>query len=100
MLRTGDALEILSEEKQEFDIIFNDVDKEDYPRVLRLIAPRLRKGGLFITDNVLWSGRVAEKNPDARTKAILEFNRKLYDSADFYTTFLPIRDGLAVALKR
>ena len=100
VLRTGDALEILSEEKQEFDIIFNDVDKEDYPRVLRLIAPRLRKGGLFITDNVLWSGRVAEKNPDARTKAILEFNRKLYDSEDFYTTLLPIRDGLAVALKR
>jgi predicted O-methyltransferase YrrM len=100
VLRTGDALEILSEEKQEFDIIFNDVDKEDYPRVLRLIAPRLRKGGLFITDNVLWSGRVAEKNPDARTRAILEFNRKLYDSADFYTTLLPIRDGLAVALKK
>jgi predicted O-methyltransferase YrrM len=100
VLRTGDALEILSEEKQEFDIIFNDVDKEDYPRVLRLIAPRLRKGGLFIIDNVLWSGRVAEKNPDARTKAILEFNRKLYDSEDFYTTLLPIRDGLAVALKK
>ena len=99
-VRTGDALEILSEEKQEFDIIFNDVDKEDYPRVLKLVAPRLRKGGLFITDNVLWSGRVAEKNPDARTKAILEFNRKLYDSKEFYTTILPIRDGLAVALKQ
>jgi len=100
VVRTGDALEILSEEKQEFDIIFNDVDKDDYPRVLRLVAPRLRKGGLFITDNVLWSGRVAKKNPDAQTKAILEFNRKLYDSKEFYTTLLPIRDGLAVALKR
>jgi caffeoyl-CoA O-methyltransferase len=100
-LHTGDALEVLSEQKQEFDIIFNDVDKEDYPRVLRLVAPRLRKGGLFITDNVLWSGHVAEKNPtDARTKAILEFNRKLYDSKEFYTTILPIRDGLAVALKK
>jgi len=100
-IHTGDALEYLSEQKQEFDIIFNDVDKDDYPRVLRLVAPRLRKGGLFITDNVLWSGRVAEKNPsDPRTKAILEFNRKLYDSAEFYTTILPIRDGLAVALKR
>jgi caffeoyl-CoA O-methyltransferase len=99
-LHTGDALEFLSEQKQEFDIIFNDVDKEDYPRVLRLVAPRLRQGGLFITDNVLWSGRVAEKNPDARTKAILEFNRKLYDSKEFYTTVLPIRDGLAVAMKR
>jgi caffeoyl-CoA O-methyltransferase len=100
-LHTGDALEFLSEQNQEFDIIFNDVDKEDYPRVLRLVAPRLRKGGLFITDNVLWSGRVAEKNPqEAPTKAILEFNRKLYDAAEFYTTILPIRDGLAVALKR
>lgn len=97
----GDALEFLSEQKQEFDIVFNDVDKEDYPRVLRLAAPRLRKGGLFITDNVLWSGRVAEKNPtDSRTKAILEFNRKLYDAPEFYTTILPIRDGLAVAVKK
>jgi predicted O-methyltransferase YrrM len=100
-LHTGDALEVLSEQKQEFDIIFNDVDKDDYPRVLRLVAPRLRKGGLFITDNVLWSGRVAEKNPtDSRTKAIVEFNRKLHDSKEFYTTILPIRDGLAVALKK
>lgn len=100
-IHTGDALEFLSEQKQEFDIIFNDVDKEDYPRVLRLVAPRLRRGGLFITDNVLWSGRVAEKNPvDPRTKAILEFNRKLYDAKDFYTTILPIRDGLAVAVKK
>jgi predicted O-methyltransferase YrrM len=100
-LHTGDALEVLSEQKQEFDIIFNDVDKDDYPRVLRLVAPRLRKGGLFITDNVLWSGRVAEKNPkESSTKAILEFNRKLADSQEFYTTILPIRDGLAVALKK
>jgi caffeoyl-CoA O-methyltransferase len=97
----GDALELLSEHKQEFDIIFNDVDKEDYPRVFRLAASRLRRGGLFITDNVLWSGRVADKkNPDASTKAILEFNRLLYGSPDFFTTILPIRDGVAVAVKK
>jgi predicted O-methyltransferase YrrM len=100
-LHTGDALEFLSEQKEEFDIIFNDVDKDDYPRVLRLVAPRLRQGGLFITDNVLWSGRVAEKNPkESTTKSILEFNRKLADSPEFYTTILPIRDGLAVAYKK
>ena len=100
-IHTGDALEFLSEQKQEFDVIFSDVDKEDYPRVLRLVQPRLRKGGLFVTDNVLWSGRVAQKNPaDPRTRAILEFNRKLYDSKEFYTTILPIRDGLAVAVKK
>ena len=99
-LATGDALELLSEHKQEFDIIFNDVDKEDYPRVFRLAVPRLRKGGLFVTDNVLWSGKVAQKNPDHTTKAIIEFNRLLYNSPDLFTTILPIRDGVAVAVKK
>ncbi|MBV9573431.1 MAG: O-methyltransferase [Acidobacteriales bacterium] len=100
-VKTGDALELLSEQKQEFDIIFNDVDKEDYPRVLRLAIPRLRKGGLFVTDNVLWSGRVTENNSsEATTKAIQEFNRLLYGSSELFTTILPIRDGVAVALKK
>jgi caffeoyl-CoA O-methyltransferase len=100
-IRVGDALELLSEQKQEFDIIFNDVDKHDYPRVLRLAVPKLRKGGLFVTDNVLWSGRIAEKNPtEDTTKAILEFNRLLYNSPDLFTTILPIRDGVAVAVKK
>ncbi len=99
-IATGDALELLSEHKQEFDIIFNDVDKEDYPRVFRLAVPRLRKGGLFVTDNVLWSGKVAQKNPDHTTKAIIEFNRLLYNSPDLFTTILPIRDGVAVAVKK
>jgi len=99
-VKVGDALELLSEEKQEFDIIFNDVDKEDYPRVFRLAIPKLRKGGLFITDNVLWSGRVVQKSPDAETKAILEFNRLVYSSEELFTTILPIRDGLAVAVKK
>jgi len=100
-LKTGDALELLSEEKQQFDIIFCDVDKEDYPRVVKLALPRLRKGGLFVTDNVLWSGKVTQKDPsEASTKAILEFNRLLYNSADLFTTILPIRDGVAVAIKK
>ncbi len=99
-IRTGDALEILSEQPPEsFDLIFNDVDKEDYPRVYRLAVPRLRKGGLFVSDNVLWSGRVAQPNPDTRTQAILEFNRLLYDSSELFTTILPLRDGVAVAMK-
>jgi caffeoyl-CoA O-methyltransferase len=97
----GDALELLSEQKQEFDVIFCDVDKEDYPRVMRLAVPRLRKGGLFVTDNVLWSGRVADKkNTEPSTKAILEFNRLLYGATDLITTILPVRDGVAVAVKK
>src|SRR5215472_2132731 len=96
----GDALELLSEQKQEFDIIFNDVDKEDYPRVLHLVTSRLRKGGLFITDNVLWSGRVVQPAAEEEsTRAIQDFNRRLYAMQEFFTTVVPLRDGLAVALK-
>ena len=99
-VKVGDALEILSEQKNEsYDIIFNDVDKQDYPRVFKLAVPRLRRGGLFVTDNVLWSGRVAKGDPDERTKAILEFNQLLYGSKDMFTTILPLRDGVAVAMK-
>jgi caffeoyl-CoA O-methyltransferase len=99
-VRVGDALEVLSEEKEPYDIIFNDVDKEDYPRVIRLALPRLKSGGLFITDNVLWSGKVSRPNPDAETKAILEFNKLLYESKELFTTILPIRDGVSVCVKR
>jgi len=101
VVKVGDALELLSEEKQEFDIIFNDVDKEDYPRVFRIALAKLRKGGLFITDNALWSGRAAQKDSqEATTKGIQELNRLLYGSADLFTTILPLRDGLAVAQKK
>jgi predicted O-methyltransferase YrrM len=96
----GDALEQLSAQKQEFDIIFNDVDKQYYPSVLPLVSNRLRRGGLFITDNTLWSGRVTEKNPkEETTRAIQEFNQRLYAMKEFFTTILPLRDGLAVAMK-
>jgi caffeoyl-CoA O-methyltransferase len=99
-VRVGDALEMLSEEKTPYDIIFSDVDKTDYPRVFRLALPRLKKGGLFITDNVLWSGKLRQPNPDAQTKAILEFNKLICESKDLFTTILPIRDGVAVCVKK
>ena len=106
-VKTGDALEILSEQKPEsFDVIFNDVDKVDYPRVFRLAVPRMKKGGLFVTDNVLWSGRVASAvtgqpptEKEAETRAIIEFNRLLYGAPELFTTILPIRDGVSVSLK-
>jgi caffeoyl-CoA O-methyltransferase len=100
VVKTGDALELLSEEKQQFDIIFCDIDKSDYPRALRLGLPKLKRGGLFVADNALWSGKVAQKNPDKETEAILEFNRMLYETKDLFTTVLPIRDGVAVAVKK
>jgi predicted O-methyltransferase YrrM len=99
-IRTGDALELLSEEKEPYDIIFNDVDKGDYPRVFRIAVPHLKSGGLLVTDNVLWSGRVAKSDGTPETKGILEFNRLIYESKDVFSTILPIRDGVAVCVKK
>lgn len=96
----GDAVEQFAKQKQEFDIVFNDIDKEGYPRVLDLVASRLRRGGLFITDNVLWYGQVTQANPkEESTRAVKEFNRLLYGMKEFFTTIIPLRDGLAVAVR-
>jgi predicted O-methyltransferase YrrM len=101
-IRVGDALEMLSEERPDsYDIIFNDVDKEDYPRVLPLAAPRIRRGGLLIADNALWQGNIADLNvDDADTKGVREFNRLLYASPEFFTTIIPVRDGVAIAQRK
>lgn len=96
---TGDALEMLDKTPGEFDIIFCDIDKDGYPDAFRKALPRLRKGGLFVCDNVLWSGRVAQKNPDNWTKAIQEFNRLCYNTPGLWTTIIPLRDGVSVSLK-
>jgi predicted O-methyltransferase YrrM len=99
-IQVGDALELLAKRGEKFDILFNDVDKHDYPRVFDMAAPRVRKGGLFITDNVLWSGRVAQADPkEESTRAILKFNQYLKESNDWFTTVLPLRDGVAVATR-
>ena len=100
VIHTGDALEILSEQNQEFDIVFCDIDKEEYPRALKLALPRIRKGGLLVADNVLYKGTVADAgNDDARTKAIREFNRMMYASRELEPVILPLRDGVSVARK-
>ncbi len=107
-VHTGDALELLSERKEQFDILFCNVDKHDYPRVFNMAAARVRKGGLFITDNTLWSGRVAyaagnpdlpKPAPDNKTEGVVELNRLLYSSPDWYTTIIPLRDGVTVAMR-
>lgn len=96
----GDALRLLSEEPGEFDIIFNDVDKHQYPHVVEEAADRLVAGGLLITDNVLWGGRVAEPlRDDPNTAGVLEYNRRIFESPRFLSSILPIRDGLAVSIK-
>lgn len=97
-VHVGDALTVLSQTPGQFDFIFNDVDKEGYPAVLEAVPSRLKRGGIFATDNTLWYERVL--NPrEPSDLAVVEFNRKLYESTQFFTTLLPIRDGLSVAVR-
>lgn len=101
-IETGDSLEILTRQKQKFDIVFNDVNKEAYPQVLKLAAGFVRKGGLYIVDNTLWSGRVARpaEKGDQCTAAIVEHNRTLAKSEAWFSTLIPLRDGVSVAIRQ
>jgi len=98
--RLGDALQVVQELPGPFDLIFVDVDKEQYPASLSLTLPRLKRGGLLLTDNLLWGGRVLVQAPrEASTRGIQEYTRLLYATPGLYTTILPLRDGVAVSLK-
>ena len=97
--KIGDALKLARKLHGPFDIIFNDIDKAEYPKTIDLVASRLKKGGLFITDNLIWSGRVLEKKRDRTTEAIVEFTRLLYQDSRFFTTVLPIRDGISLSIR-
>lgn len=98
----GDALELLKKAPGKFDLIFNDVDKHQYPDALRVALPKLRRGGLFITDNTLWSGKAARPAPpdDAATLGVQEFNRLVYASKQLYPVLIPLRDGVTVCRKQ
>jgi predicted O-methyltransferase YrrM len=95
----GDALKLIDKIEGEFDIIFNDIDKAQYPKALKKGLPRLRKGGILVADNVLWSGKILQKSPDAATAGILTFNRMIYSSKELFTTIIPLRDGVSISLK-
>jgi len=98
--RVGIAQEILKEYDGPFDIIFNDIDKEQYPDVIELVISRLREGGLFITDNSLWDGEVINsKAVDIYTEGVKRFNSLIAQRDDLLTTIIPLRDGLSVSLK-
>ncbi len=97
----GEAVQALRETPGTFDVVFNDIDKKAYPDTIDLVYERLKPGGLFITDNVVWSGRVADpSNQDESTTAIRTFTKALSQSDRWECTVVPIRDGLLVAVKR
>ena len=98
--KLGDAIKILDEIQGDFDIIFNDVEKEDYPEVFKKSIPKLRKGGLLITDNTLWYGKVADsKINDYQTAGSREYNRLAFTDSRVLSVILPLRDGITISLK-
>jgi caffeoyl-CoA O-methyltransferase len=96
---TGDAVDLLDTVPGDFDVILIDVYKHQYPGALRKSIPRLKHGGLVITDNVLWSGKVTEAPKDDATRGILEFNKIVYASKELFPIIVPLRDGVAVCRK-
>ena len=97
-IHVGDAVEALESSEGDYDVIFVDIDKHDYPRALEAAAPRVRPGGFLLADNVLWSGKVVDPaQNDRATEGIREFNRKLFGRSNFRSVIVPLRDGVAIA---
>src|SRR5215470_8723689 len=98
VIRVGDAVASLEATTGYFDVIFIDVDKDGYPAALKAAAPRVRRGGYLLADNVLWSGKVVDAAvKDAPTEGIRAFNRTLFSLQEFRSVIVPLRDGVAIA---
>ncbi len=95
----GEAIHIIPTLDLKFDLVFIDADKENYINYFNLIIPKMNKGGIILSDNVLWSGKVVEplQENDLSTKVLLEYNKLLKEDTRVETVLLPIRDGLTVS---
>jgi len=94
----GNALEIIPTLNKKYDLVFIDADKENYINYFQMIVPMMNKGGIILSDNVLWSGKILGevKANDKSTKTLLEYNKLLNEDERVETVLLPIRDGLTV----
>ena len=98
----GDALDIIPKLDKTFDLVFIDADKENYANYFHAIINKLNQGGIILSDNVLWSGKVLEtkfKKEDTSTPALIEYNKLLKEDKRVETLILPIRDGLTICRK-
>ena len=98
-LHTGNALQIIPQLSEMFDLVFIDADKVNYSAYYDLLIDKVVPGGILIADNVLWSGKIIEEKPDKDTKALLAFNKKIQEDNRVENVLLPIRDGLLIIRK-
>ncbi len=97
--RTGNAVDIIPQLTEKFDLVFIDADKENYARYFDLVIDRVNLNGFILADNVLWSGKVLQPDPDRDTKAIIAFNEKIQRDPRVENVLLPIRDGIMMIRK-
>jgi caffeoyl-CoA O-methyltransferase len=97
--KIGNALDIVPALNEIFDLIFIDADKSNYSKYFDLVIDKIRPGGFILADNVLWSGKVLNKNPDNDTKSIVAFNQKIQHDSRVENVLLPIRDGIMMIRK-
>ena len=98
----GDAIDIIPKLKLKYDLIFLDADKANYPNYMEMVVPKLKRGGVLVADNVLWSGKVLDyqqKRDDIETKGIKLFSELVKKNSSLQTLLLPIRDGLMMCRK-
>ncbi len=95
----GNAMDVIPQMTTNFDLVFIDADKSNYPNYLEIIIPKLKSGSVILSDNVLWSGKVVEKvkSDDMDTRALLQYNEMLNSHPNLETVLLPIRDGLTIS---
>ncbi len=95
----GNALDIIPTLDKKYDLVFIDADKENYANYFHIVLPKMNKGGIILSDNVLWSGKILEevKANDKKTNSLLQYNKLLKESDKVETVLLPIRDGLTVS---
>ena len=95
---TGNAIDILMDLNENFDLIFIDADKENYIKYFEIVSKKLNPNGIIISDNVLWSGKVVEESDnDQETDTLKKFNKLLSKDERFETIILPLRDGLSIS---
>lgn len=97
-IEVGDALEIIDRQRDKFDIVLIDCEKARYPLAYEKALPRIRKGGILIADNVLWSGGVVKPSQEPSTIGIQTFNRLVSADPRLFTTILPLRDGVSISV--
>lgn len=99
IFQIGDAVKILSKTAGKYDLMLNDIDKKDYPKALKVALPKLKKGGILISDNLLRDGSIFTNPLDADSRGILTYTKGIYSDKALFSTIMPIRDGISLSLK-